>query len=121
MAETSLTIPGVRYVVDSGREKRRVHDPVTGVSQFIVHWISQASADQRAGRAGRVQAGHVYRLERLHLFFKGHLPGRFLFHSCDDKRGAKHFNVFLYEKWGGLSYENVSVLFRWAENRVYKF
>ncbi|VDM37726.1 unnamed protein product [Toxocara canis] len=68
VAETSLTIAGVRYVVDSGREKRRVHDPVTGVSQFIVHWISQASADQRAGRAGRVQAGHVYRLYSSAVF-----------------------------------------------------
>ncbi|VBB30933.1 unnamed protein product [Acanthocheilonema viteae] len=62
VAETSLTIPAVRYVVDSGREKRRHYDPVTGVSQFLVSWISQASADQRAGRAGRVQPGEVYRL-----------------------------------------------------------
>lgn len=61
VAETSITIPAVRYIVDSGREKRRIYDPVTGVSQFIVHWISQASAEQRAGRAGRVQAGHAYR------------------------------------------------------------
>lgn len=61
VAETSLTIPAVRYVVDSGREKRRNYDPVTGVSQFVVSWISQASADQRAGRAGRVQPGEVYR------------------------------------------------------------
>ncbi|MCP9258257.1 putative ATP-dependent RNA helicase rha-2 [Dirofilaria immitis] len=62
VAETSLTIPAVRYVVDSGREKRRYYDPVTGVSQFLISWISQASADQRAGRAGRVQPGEVYRL-----------------------------------------------------------
>uniref|UniRef100_A0A0R3S0K4 RNA helicase n=1 Tax=Elaeophora elaphi TaxID=1147741 RepID=A0A0R3S0K4_9BILA len=62
VAETSLTIPAVRYVVDSGREKRRHYDPVTGVSQFFISWISQASADQRAGRAGRVQPGEVYRL-----------------------------------------------------------
>ncbi|EFO25661.2 DEAD/DEAH box helicase [Loa loa] len=62
VAETSLTIPAVRYVIDSGREKRRHYDPVTGVSQFLVSWISQASADQRAGRAGRVQPGEVYRL-----------------------------------------------------------
>ncbi|CAG9533777.1 unnamed protein product [Cercopithifilaria johnstoni] len=62
VAETSLTIPAVRYVVDSGHEKRRHYDPVTGVSQFLVSWISQASADQRAGRAGRVQPGEVYRL-----------------------------------------------------------
>uniref|UniRef100_A0A158R5A4 RNA helicase n=1 Tax=Syphacia muris TaxID=451379 RepID=A0A158R5A4_9BILA len=62
VAETSLTIPGVRYVVDTGREKRRLYDSVTGVSKFSVEWISQASADQRMGRAGRVQAGEVYRL-----------------------------------------------------------
>uniref|UniRef100_A0A915CW82 RNA helicase n=1 Tax=Ditylenchus dipsaci TaxID=166011 RepID=A0A915CW82_9BILA len=62
VAETSLTIPNIRYVVDSGKEKRRDFDPITGVSQFNVGWISRASADQRSGRAGRVQAGHTYRL-----------------------------------------------------------
>ena len=59
VAETSLTIPNIRYVVDSGKEKRRDYDPITGVSQFNIHWISQASAEQRSGRASRVQAGHV--------------------------------------------------------------
>ncbi|KAE9551574.1 hypothetical protein FO519_005218 [Halicephalobus sp. NKZ332] len=62
VAETSLTIPNIRYVVDSGKEKKRDYDPITGVSKFNVHWISQASAEQRSGRAGRVQAGHAYRL-----------------------------------------------------------
>ncbi|VDO32513.1 unnamed protein product [Haemonchus placei] len=61
VAETSLTIPGVKYVVDSGFEKRRLYDPVTGVSKFVVDRISQASADQRAGRAGRIAPGHAYR------------------------------------------------------------
>lgn len=65
MAETSLTIPGVRFVVDSGFEKRRNFDVVTGVSHFVTSRISQASADQRAGRAGRVQAGHAYRYQIL--------------------------------------------------------
>lgn len=69
VAETSLTIPAVRYVVDSGREKRRHYDPITGVSQFVINWISQASADQRAGRAGRVQPGEVYRCYCSSLFF----------------------------------------------------
>uniref|UniRef100_A0A7E4VV65 RNA helicase n=1 Tax=Panagrellus redivivus TaxID=6233 RepID=A0A7E4VV65_PANRE len=68
VAETSLTIPNVKYVVDSGKEKRRDYDPITGVSQFNVHWISQASAEQRSGRAGRVQAGHAYRLYSSALF-----------------------------------------------------
>lgn len=68
MAETSLTIPNVRYVVDTGKEKRRDFDPVTGVSLFNVSWISQASADQRSGRAGRVISGHAYRLYSSAVF-----------------------------------------------------
>lgn len=61
VAETSLTIPGVKYVVDCGRVKKRFYDRVTGVSSFKVTWTSQASANQRAGRAGRTEAGHCYR------------------------------------------------------------
>ncbi|KHJ86809.1 helicase protein [Oesophagostomum dentatum] len=68
VAETSLTIPGVKYVVDSGYEKRRLYDPITGVSQFVVTHVSQASADQRAGRAGRIAPGHAYRLYSSAVF-----------------------------------------------------
>ncbi|CAJ0599569.1 unnamed protein product [Cylicocyclus nassatus] len=68
VAETSLTIPGVKYVVDTGFEKRRLYDPITGVSQFVVAHISQASADQRAGRAGRIAPGHAYRLYSSAVF-----------------------------------------------------
>lgn len=63
VAETSLTIPGIKYVVDCGRVKKRFYDRVTGVSSFKVTWISQASANQRAGRAGRTEPGHCYRSE----------------------------------------------------------
>ncbi|KAF4128928.1 Oligonucleotide/oligosaccharide-binding (OB)-fold [Phytophthora infestans] len=62
VAETSLTIPGVKYVVDAGRTKERVFDLANGISSFKVQWISKASADQRAGRAGRTGPGHCYRL-----------------------------------------------------------
>merc|ERR1712091_804280 len=72
VAETSLTIPGVRYVVDAGREKRRVFGDdaggggggaaSAGLSRFTVGWVSKASAEQRAGRAGRTGPGHCYRL-----------------------------------------------------------
>ncbi|XP_030379655.1 probable ATP-dependent RNA helicase kurz [Scaptodrosophila lebanonensis] len=62
VAETSLTIPHIKYVVDSGRQKTRLYDKITGVSAFVVTYTSKASADQRAGRAGRVSAGHCYRL-----------------------------------------------------------
>ncbi|MCO5552201.1 hypothetical protein L7F22_005713 [Adiantum nelumboides] len=62
VAETSLTIPGISYVVDCGRSKERRCDPSTGVQSFEVSWISKASANQRSGRAGRTGPGHCYRL-----------------------------------------------------------
>ncbi|XP_075983898.1 putative ATP-dependent RNA helicase kurz [Anticarsia gemmatalis] len=68
VAETSLTIPAVRYVVDTGKKKMRVYDHVTGASAWRIVWTSQASAEQRAGRAGRVSAGHAYRLYSSAVF-----------------------------------------------------
>ncbi|KAI5957492.1 ECM16 [Candida theae] len=62
VAETSLTIPGIRYVIDCGRSKERNYNKENGVQSFDVDWISKASADQRAGRAGRTGPGHCYRL-----------------------------------------------------------
>lgn len=62
VAETSLTIPGIRYVFDCGRSKERKYDRQTGVQSFEVGWISKASASQRSGRAGRTGPGHCYRL-----------------------------------------------------------
>ena len=61
IAETSLTIPGVRVVVDSGLARRARFDPVTGMSRLATERISRASADQRQGRAGRLEAGVCYR------------------------------------------------------------
>lgn len=62
IAETSLTIPGIRYVFDCGRAKEKKYDQMTGVQSFRIGWISKASASQRAGRAGRTGPGHCYRL-----------------------------------------------------------
>lgn len=62
VTETSITIPGIRYVFDTGRGKERKYDRLTGVQSFEVGWISKASASQRAGRAGRTGPGHCYRL-----------------------------------------------------------
>ena len=62
VAETSLTIPGIRYVFDCGRAKDKNYDRLTGVQSFEIDWISKASASQRAGRAGRTGPGHCYRL-----------------------------------------------------------
>lgn len=68
VAETSLTIPGIRYVVDCGRAKERKYNDETGVQLFEIDWISKASADQRAGRAGRTGPGHCYRLFSLAIY-----------------------------------------------------
>jgi ATP-dependent helicase HrpB len=61
IAETSLTIEGIRIVVDSGLERRAVFDPVTGMGRLETARISRASAEQRQGRAGRLEAGVCYR------------------------------------------------------------
>jgi ATP-dependent helicase HrpB len=62
IAETSLTIDGVRVIVDSGLERRSVFDPGTGMSRLETQRISRASAEQRAGRAGRTAPGVCYRI-----------------------------------------------------------
>ncbi|KAH6793614.1 RNA helicase family protein [Perilla frutescens var. hirtella] len=62
VAETSLTIPGVKYVVDTGREKVKNYNSSNGMETYDIQWISKASAAQRAGRAGRTGPGHCYRL-----------------------------------------------------------
>lgn len=62
VAETSLTIPNIKYVVDTGRVKTKLYDKITGVNSFVVTYTSKAGADQRKGRAGRTAPGHCYRL-----------------------------------------------------------
>lgn len=62
IAETSLTIPGVTAVVDTGYHKQLQHDQSRGVDRLETVRISKASADQRAGRAGRTGPGRVIRL-----------------------------------------------------------
>ena len=64
IAETSLTIDGISVVIDSGLERKVSFSPRSGVSRLQTKRISQASATQRAGRAGRLQIGHCYRLWR---------------------------------------------------------
>lgn len=62
IAETSLTIKGVKYVVDSGMVKESRFEPSTGTNLLKVSKVSQSSANQRAGRAGRTEPGKCYRL-----------------------------------------------------------
>ncbi|KAF4366742.1 hypothetical protein CsatB_023894 [Cannabis sativa] len=62
LAETSLTIPGVKYVIDCGMVKESKFEPGSGMNVLRVGRISQSSANQRAGRAGRTEPGKCYRL-----------------------------------------------------------
>jgi ATP-dependent helicase HrpB len=62
IAETSLTIEGIRVVVDSGMRRYSEFDPNTGMSRLVTGRVSRAAADQRRGRAGRLSAGDCYRL-----------------------------------------------------------
>ena len=62
VAESSVTLPGVRVVIDSGLAREPRFDPNSGFPRLDVVAIAQASADQRAGRAGRVASGWAYRL-----------------------------------------------------------
>ncbi|CAH9125890.1 unnamed protein product [Cuscuta epithymum] len=68
VAETSLTIPGIKYVVDTGREKVKKYNSSNGMETYEVQWISKASAAQRAGREGRTGPGHCYRLYSSAVF-----------------------------------------------------
>jgi ATP-dependent RNA helicase DHX8/PRP22 len=74
IAEASLTIDGIYYVVDPGFAKIKVYNPKTGMDSLIVSPISQASANQRAGRAGRTGPGKCYRLYTLEAFNYEMLP-----------------------------------------------
>lgn len=62
VAETSITIPNIKYVIDCGRSKERKYDQEKNVQSFEIDWISKASANQRSGRAGRTGPGHCYKL-----------------------------------------------------------
>eukprot|EP00047_Mylnosiga_fluctuans_P021813 m.109397 g.109397 ORF g.109397 m.109397 type:complete len:706 (+) comp9039_c1_seq1:13-2130(+) len=62
IAEASVTIPGIVYVIDCGFVKMKGYNATSGIESLVVTPVSKASADQRAGRAGRMRAGKVYRL-----------------------------------------------------------
>ncbi len=62
IAETSLTIPDIRVVVDMGQARRARFDPGSGMSRLVTEKVTRAEATQRAGRAGRVAEGVCYRL-----------------------------------------------------------
>ena len=62
IAESSITIDDIVYVVDSGKAKIKMFDPQKNFATLQPEWISQANAKQRMGRAGRLQPGEVYKM-----------------------------------------------------------
>ncbi|KAL1920521.1 uncharacterized protein VTP21DRAFT_898 [Calcarisporiella thermophila] len=74
IAETSITIDGIYYVVDPGFVKQNSYDPKLGMDSLVVVPISQAQANQRAGRAGRTGPGKCYRLYTESAFRNEMLP-----------------------------------------------
>ncbi|KAF9581051.1 DEAH-box ATP-dependent RNA helicase prp43 [Lunasporangiospora selenospora] len=70
IAETSLTIDGIVYVIDPGFSKQKVYNPRIRVESLLVSPISKASAQQRSGRAGRTRPGKCFRLYTENAFMK---------------------------------------------------
>lgn len=69
IAETSLTIDGIKYVIDPGFSKMKSYNPRTGMESLLVTPISKASANQRAGRSGRTGPGKCFRLYTAYNFY----------------------------------------------------
>ena len=80
IAETSITIEGIRVVVDTGLRRYSEFDPATGMSRLVTGKVSQAAADQRRGRAGRLSDGVCYRLwsEGSQISLAAHTPPEIL-------------------------------------------
>ncbi|KAK4790198.1 hypothetical protein SAY86_017502 [Trapa natans] len=74
IAETSLTVDGIFYVIDTGYGKMKVYNPKMGMDALQVFPVSQAAADQRAGRAGRTGPGTCYRLYTENAYLNEMLP-----------------------------------------------
>ncbi|ELR15775.1 DEAD/DEAH box helicase [Acanthamoeba castellanii str. Neff] len=70
IAETSITIPGIKYVIDTGVVKERMYNAKIGIDSLTVVPVSKAAARQRSGRAGRESAGECYRLYREESFLR---------------------------------------------------
>ncbi|PVI02747.1 P-loop containing nucleoside triphosphate hydrolase protein [Periconia macrospinosa] len=97
IAETSVTIPDIQHVIDTGKHREIQYDPITRITALKTSWISKANAKQRAGRAGRVQNGNYYglyteeRLEKLKVTGTAELLRSDLEKICLDVK-AHNFN-----------------------------
>ncbi len=95
VAETSLTIDGVTTVIDSGLARFAKHDSARGLDRLELGWISRASADQRAGRAGRTAPGRC-----LRLWPEREDRGRAAFDEPEIRRVDLTSTVLTLKSWG---------------------
>ncbi|WP_411992722.1 ATP-dependent helicase HrpB [Agarivorans sp. DSG3-1] len=100
IAETSLTIDGISCVVDSGLERQASYHATSGTTRLQTKMICKASAIQRAGRAGRLQAGHCYR-----LFSEEQLNHRPFANSPEICRSELSRLVVELQQWGASANE----------------
>ena len=105
IAETSLTIEGVSWVIDSGLEKRIQYDPASGMTRLEMVSISKASAKQRKGRAGRLKAGQCMR-----LWSETKQAGLIDFQPEEIKTAELSSLVLELYAWGQTNYTNTSWL-----------
>lgn len=105
IAETSLTIEGITTVIDSGLEKVIAFDPKSGMTKLVTQKISKASATQRAGRAGRIQAGRCIRLwsESSHRHLKDYQEEEIINADLSDL-------ILELSAWGVNKYEDINWL-----------
>eukprot|EP00835_Amoeboradix_gromovi_P001366 NODE_61_length_25240_cov_0.547194.p1 type:complete len:1030 gc:universal NODE_61_length_25240_cov_0.547194:25018-21929(-) len=97
IAETSITIPNIKYVVDSGKVKNKTYNETTGMYQFKVQWTSKSSAEQRLGRCGRTEPGHCFRIFSSTVF-----EHQFVQYSVPEILSMPIENVILHLKSMGI-------------------
>ncbi len=97
IAETSLTIPDIRVVVDGGRARRARYDAASGMSRLVTERVTRAEAEQRRGRAGRVALGICYR-----LWTKGEEGGMAAFPPAEIEAGDLTGLALELALWGAV-------------------
>ena len=95
IAETSVTVPGVRYVIDSGLIKQLVFNPATGIESLVVQPHAKSGCIQRAGRAGRIAPGECWR-----LYTRENFEGRPDFQTPEIKRSNITHVILMMKKIG---------------------
>jgi ATP-dependent helicase HrpB len=106
IAETSLTIEGVRVVIDSGMARRPRYEPGSGMTRLVTERVSQASAEQRRGRAGRLEPGVCYR-----LWDEAEMRGLIAFDPPEMHNADMSDLVLTLAKWGTRDPETL----RWLD------